>query len=182
MKPWTRVNPTTQVSGEFRSIITKTFRLPNGKIFSFDTYDAEDTHHAGAIALTKDRRVLVVRQFRPGPESIMDEIPGGTVESGEEPKTAVLRELEEETGYTPGNLEYLGEIRKDAYMNATWHYFLATDCTPNAKGQHLDSREQLELRLITIDELLENARTARMTDAEAVLLAYEKLQELKEQR
>lgn len=179
MKAWKRIEPTSKVSGEHRSLTVKTFELPDGRKLSFDTYDSEGIHHAGAVAITRDGKAIVVRQFRPGPEEIMDEIPGGTLEPGEDANVAVARELEEETGYRPGKIEFLGKIRKDAYMNATWHYFLATDCELTGNGQHLDSREDIELQLISIDELIENARGGHMTDIDAVFLAYEKLKELK---
>ncbi|HVV67357.1 MAG TPA: NUDIX hydrolase [Candidatus Saccharimonadales bacterium] len=175
---WKRIGPTTKVSGQFRTILTKTFRLPDGSQQRFDTYDKEGVFHAGTIALTEDNKVIVARQFRPGPEMYMDEIPGGTGEGDEEPQQAALRELEEETGYKPASIEYLGQARKDAYMNATWHYFLALGCAPTAAGQHLDERERVEIRFISIAELIENAKAGKLTDAAAVLMAYEKLKKL----
>jgi hypothetical protein len=53
---------------------------------------------------------------------------------------------------------------------------LATDCTPHKDGQKLDETEHIQVALITIDELFDNARRARMTDVEALFLAYEELQ------
>ena len=61
----------------------------------------------------------------------------------------------------------------------TWHFFIATDCTPITSEQRLDDFEEIEVALISIDELIHNAKNARMSDADAVLLAYEKLIELK---
>lgn len=40
--------------------------------------------------------------------------------------------------------------------------------------------EHIEVKLISIDKLLENGRKARMTDVEALFLAYDKLIKLKE--
>jgi hypothetical protein len=59
---------------------------------------------------------------------------------------------------------------------------LATDCTPHTDGQKLDETEHIEVVLITIDELLDNARNARMTDIEALFLAYEELQKRRAMR
>src|SRR3954468_23184851 len=49
------------------------------------------------IPLTKDDRVILVRQFRPGTRQVCLEIPGGMVDPGEDPTTAAARELVEET-------------------------------------------------------------------------------------
>ena len=51
------------------------------------------------IALTPDRRVVLVRQFRAGSDSDSLETPGGLLEPGEDPRAAGARELLEETGY-----------------------------------------------------------------------------------
>jgi hypothetical protein len=65
-------------------------------------------------------------------------------------------------------------------MNATWHYFLATNCTPYPGGQKTDRHERVEVRLVTIDQLFENARRGLMTDSGGVFLAYEKLMQLRD--
>lgn len=181
MKPWVRVEPTKVEKIGWRIIVTKTFMMPDGATANFQTLSAEGTHCIATIALTPDKRVIVAHQFRPGPEKILDELPGGGVESDDiDFEAAARRELLEETGYEAGSMQFLGNDYKDAYQNATWHFFLATDCVSRPDGQTLDNHEHIETRLITIDELLDNAKNGRMTDASAVFLAYDKLMQLKE--
>jgi ADP-ribose pyrophosphatase len=178
MKPWRRVEPTEVLYKGWRTVIQKHFIRNDGKKVTVETNDPEGTEAAAVIALTTDNKVIIARQFRGGPEKILDEIPGGAVDYGETPEMAVKRELAEEVAYRVGNIEYLGKIYKHAYLNMTWHYFLAIDCEPLAEGQNLDDLEEIEIKLISIKELIENARNARMTDTEAVFLAYERLKEL----
>jgi ADP-ribose pyrophosphatase len=132
------------------------------------------------IALTNDNKVILAKQFRPGPEIIMFELPGGGIGRGEAFEAGIARELEEETGYTPGRIEHLGDVYKDAYTNTQWHYFIAYDCEPLAGGQSLDSTEFIEVVKVSIEELFELSRSAKMTDSEAVLLAYETLKKIGE--
>jgi ADP-ribose pyrophosphatase len=177
MKPWKRIEPTTITKVGRRTVVTKTFLKPNGrKATAYTLYD-EGQHFAAVVALTPENKVIIARQFRFGPEKIMDDLPGGALES-DEPAEAAARELEEETGYRPGKLEYLGHDYRDAYGNETLHYFLATDCI-KVSEQNLEEDEHVEVALISIDQLIHNATHAKMVDAPAVLLAYEKLQQLK---
>lgn len=178
MQQWERIEPTIITKVGWRTIVTKTFKMPDGQTATFDTKDGEGTRCIGTIALTPDNQVVIARQFRTGPEKVMDEIPGGGLEPGEDPATAATRELAEETGYKPGAIEHLGDVYKDAYTNCIWHYFLAKDCV-QVSDQALDTNEHVDVALISIDELFSNAQTANMTDVEAVFLAYEKLQELR---
>lgn len=133
---------------------------------------------ACAIALTPDNKVIIARQFRPGPEKIFDELPGGIVDQGETPETCVVREFAEETGYQPGKVAYLGASYYDAYVNGDRHYFLLTGCTLTGKGRMPDPLAPIEVRLLSIPELIDNAKHGRMSDPGAVLMAYDKLREI----
>ncbi len=179
MKPWKRIEPTKVTKVGWRKVTTKTFEMPNGSIVEFDTVHPDGQEFAGIIGLTPDNKVIIARQFRPGPEKIMEELPGGFVDKGETPETAARREFLEETGYKAGTLTYLGSFHKDTYMNSVWHAFLALDCV-KVDEQNLEDEEDVEIDLISIAELLDNAKKDRMTDHAAVLLGYDKLKQLQE--
>lgn len=179
VKPWKRVDPTIVTKVGWRHIIVKTFEVPGkAKKLTIATYRSEGERSAGVIALTKDKQIIIARQFRHGPEKIMDEIPSGGVNEGEEVETAAKRELLEETGFVPGDMVYLGSSSRDAYTNAQWFYYLATDCVPHPDGQQTDEDELVEVKLMPIGEFLAMAKADGMTDAAAVLMAYDKLKEL----
>ena len=178
MKRWKRIEPTIVSKIGYRTIVSKTFRMPDGRVHNFETKEAEGSRCIATIELTPDHKVVVARQFRPGPEKFMDELPGGGLEPGEDPEAGARRELEEETGYVPQKMVYLGESGRDAYTNTLWYYFLGFDCTP-AGGQKLDDHEHVGVHHISIDQLIRNACNNRMTDPAAVLMAYDKLQKVK---
>ena len=175
-QPWKRIEQTVVTTGGRRTIVSKTFII-DGKTRSWATLEPENHNHAVVIALTPENEVLIAEQFRPGPEEIYQDLPGGYVEEGETPEQAAHRELLEETGFVPGKLEYLGSTHKDGYINPTWHYFLATDCVDSGKGLNLDDTESLSFIKITIEQLIANAKASRMGDPIAVLMAYDELLE-----
>lgn len=57
-------------------------------------------------------------------------LPGGTIEVGEAPEEAALRELQEEIGYTAARLDFLGELRAwPKYLEARSFVYLARGLT-----------------------------------------------------
>jgi len=177
MKPWKRIDPTTTTKVGWRTIVTKTFIMSDGTQATFDTFCPEGQQFVAVIGLTPQNKVIVVRQFRFGPEKVMDELPGGFVDGDESPETAARREFQEETGYQVGTLEYLGSYNKDTYMNAEWLIYFATNCQ-KVSAQKLEIEEHIEIDLLPIDTFIQNAKTNKMTDAVAVLMALDKLNEL----
>ena len=63
--------------------------------------------------LVRGRQVLVTCQAQPDPEF---QLPGGGIDPGEAPLTALHREVYEETGWTIGAPRRLGAFRRFAYM------------------------------------------------------------------
>ena len=62
------------------------------------------------IAITPEQEVVFVRQFRHGFGEVVLEIPGGVMDPGETPLETAIRELEEETGYVPEQIEIFGPL------------------------------------------------------------------------
>jgi len=177
MKAWKRIEPTKVTKVGYRQIVTKTFEMPAGHIETFDIKERDGWAAVDVIALTPENKVLIFEQYRPGPECIMKELPGGIVEAHEtDLQQVALRELAEETGHHPGSMTYLGKLSYDAYTNGWRHYFLALDCVPTEAGQQLEANEiGGELLRLSIPEVIENARKGLMTDCGGILLAYDEL-------
>jgi ADP-ribose pyrophosphatase len=181
MKQFTRIEPTTvqEVGNKFKNMaVIKTFHTEDGMTHEFTTWGEEGVRSGAVLALTPDNQVITTYEFRAGPERWMYELPGGKFNPKEDVQTAALRELKEETGYVPDQVAYLGETCRDAYLNPTWFYFFATGCQLSPEGQSLDEEEKaqgVEVRLISVSELIENAMNNKMTDPAAVLMAYDKL-------
>ncbi|RMH74584.1 MAG: NUDIX hydrolase [Calditrichaeota bacterium] len=105
------------------------------------------------IALTPEEKFVLVRQYRFGSDRVTLEIPGGVVDPGESHKEAAVRELQEETGYTAGEWEYLGSVEPNpAFLTNRCHHWLAL----NARLTHTpapDEGEDLAVITLTAEEV-----------------------------
>jgi ADP-ribose pyrophosphatase len=144
----------------YRAILGRTYRLPSGLEREFEIKLEVDT--AVILALTDDDCVVLVREFRPGLEEELLELPGGAVDDGEEPLAAAERELLEETGYA-GELEHAGTMVDCAYSTRLRHVFTARGCRRVADPQPEDG-ESPEVELISLDTFRAHLRSGRLTD------------------
>ncbi len=180
MKVFKRSDATSiyEVGDKFkRQAIVKRFSTEDGMKHEFTTFGEEGHEGVAVIALTPDHQVVISRQFRAGRERYVDDIPGGSADHGEDLQTAARRELLEESGYRAGELRYIGKYSWDAYSNYVSHYFLATNCVPDSDRvfEQIEADQGLESTLISIQQLIDNAKGDNMTDVAAVLMAYDYL-------
>lgn len=117
------------------------------------------------IALTPDDRVVLVRQYRAGTDSICLEIPGGMIDPGEDPLPAAARELAEETGYTAPRWERLGTTAPNpAIQGNRLHSFLALDAVLT-RAPEPDAGEVLALELVSLPDALALVRGGQIEHA-----------------
>jgi len=143
-------------------VIRQNVRLANGAtIPNYLLTPSRD--YSMIVALTDDDHVLVVRQYKHGPERVLYDLPAGYLETpDEDPLAAAQRELLEETGYQAAHWVSLGAYYLDTNRSATRaHFFLATGLQAVA-AQNLDDTEMLTHHLIPRAQILPLLQSGEM--------------------
>ena len=154
---------------------------PDGKIVD-PYYVYEFPTWVSALALTKDKKVVMVKQYRHAIEETIIEVPGGCVdESDPSFEHAIARELMEETGHEFSKYEYLGKISPNPSTNTNWmHMFLASGGV-KVNEHKLDHNEDIEVVLLSLEELKQLLKDHGIVQAmhiTTIMYALEKLGEL----
>jgi len=127
----------------------------------------EVVKHPGGVcvlALTDDKNVVMVRQFRYAHQMTMLEIPAGKLEPGEVPESCGIRELQEETGYKADSFEFFGKlIPTPAYVGEVIHIYLARGLRKSE--QRLDDDEFLEVLEVPFEKAVKMALDGEIQDA-----------------
>ena len=159
-------NTRTIYDGKVVRLEIRQIRLPDGT-----TAMREVIQHVGAVAivaLDAEQHVYLVRQYRVGADQHLYEIPAGLLEDDEAPEKSAIRELREEIGYRPGELEAMGGFYvTPGYTTEYIHLFLAQDLTPDALEQ--DADEFLEVHRVPLAEALTMIENQTITDSKTII-------------
>lgn len=157
--------------GRILDLARETHRMPDEREARFEVIQ----HPGGAAALPvlEDGRIILIRQFRPAAQDYVLEIPAGRLEIGEDAAQCVIRELQEEIGYKPENVESLGAVYSSVgFCNEQIHLFIARKLskTPTA----LEPDEFIDPIIMGLDEALKLIDDGSIVDAKTqiTLLRY----------
>ena len=168
-RDWEPVGEDRVIYDGWVKVSQRTYRLPDGRLAEWDMFGGG--HSVGVLALTPEGRLVMVRQFRPGPDRVVLNIPGGFVEAGEDPVVAAGRELAEETGYLSTDLT-LAVTAMSASSTGRRHVVIARDCRPGA-ALSLDEFEDCEPVVLDVADVRAELRAGRMTGNELVYLGLD---------
>jgi ADP-ribose pyrophosphatase len=130
----------------------------------------EIIRHPGAsaiVAVTPEKKILMIKQYRYAIDDFIWEIPAGTFSGQESPLECAQRELVEETGYAADRWKKMGEITPvPGYSDERIHLFLARNLT--LKAQNLDQDEVLTVHKISSQEVLNLIDKGDIQDAKTL--------------
>lgn len=151
--------------GDFLKVDRVTVELPDGK-----TGIRDIVRHPGAVAilaLNEVGDILLERQYRTALDEVILEIPAGKVDPGEDRKLAAARELEEETGFIPTELDFLGDVILAAgYSDEKISLYLAKGLIKGS--EKLDADEFLDWKFMPQLEVLDLIRANKIQDSKTI--------------
>lgn len=131
----------------------------------------ETLRHPGAVCMIPvldDGRLLLVTQYRHPAGRRLLELPAGTLERGEQPAAAAVRELQEEVGYRPSSSEAIGGFFvAPGYTSEYIHLFACTGLVPSRLPG--DEDEDIEVATLTLDEAVACVESGEICDAKSVI-------------
>ena len=172
IKPWPQI--TSQRLGDFRVFSVRSDHKTSPRTNQpHDFFVIDCLNWVNVVAVTPDRQLVMVEQFRHGTNTVELEIPGGVIDAKDaSPLEAGLRELREETGYEAGEAQILGQIFPNpAIMSNTCFTVLARDCSL-LHPIEFDSGEDLLTRLVPIAEIPHLIKTGMIRHSLVVVALY----------
>lgn len=122
----------------------------------------------GIIAFDGEDSIYLVRQYRKAIDEFTLEIPAGLVEANEKPIETAKRELQEEIGYKPLDIEYLFDMHASpGFTNDKLSFFLAKNLEESKLEE--DEDEFLERKSFKIDDIYNMVINGEITDAKTII-------------
>jgi 8-oxo-dGTP pyrophosphatase MutT (NUDIX family) len=147
-------NVRTVFAGRVIRVNVETVRLPNDHVA-----ELEIIHHPGgaaAVALDRERRVCLLRQFRHAAGGWIWELPAGK------------RELTEETGLTASQWLALGPyLSSPGVFTETVHLFLAQQLKPGTAAR--EAAELIEVHWLDLEKACAQALDGTIADGKTVV-------------
>lgn len=152
--------------------------LPDGTIVP-NYYVRESRGFVTILALTDDDRVVLVRQYRYGSDSIHLELPAGTLQDDEDPRDCALRELAEETGYAVARCELAAVYLPEPVRSTARAYVYIASGARQAHKPRLDPTEHLEVELAALAAFRAMLKDGTIDAGASVTAGYRALDFLK---
>jgi len=141
-------------------------RLPNNRIAT-----REKVSHPGAVGvvpISKEGKVVLVRQFRYPPERNLLEIPAGKLDKNETPKRCAKRELSEEVGARGGRLIHLVTFyTSPGFSDEILYLFMAIGF--EREENHPDEDEFLYVLEFGLDDAVSFIKEGKIKDAKTII-------------
>lgn len=153
MNKWKTLDSNYVFKTAFGNLRKDDCELPDGQIIE-NYYVNEYADWVNAIVITKEKKIVLVKQYRYAARDFFLEIPAGKPEENESLEYAIAREVREETGFISDEKPILlGEF----YVNPATQTnkvitFLIVDAYM-AFEQELDSTEFIDVHLVDLNDM-----------------------------
>jgi ADP-ribose pyrophosphatase len=142
-------------------------RMPNGREVTVDV-----VRHARSVVLIpipEPGHVILVRQYRYPVNAFLWELPAGSVDEGETPEQAAVRECHEEIGKVPATVVRLAALYPTpGYCDEQMLFFRLSSLEDPTSDAHVDEDEDIEIRTVELREAREMIRRGEIVDMKTI--------------
>lgn len=173
LKKWRVLDSKPAFTNKWLSIRQETCEIHTGKIID-DYFVIEGSDVAIVVAVTTDKKVVLVREYKHGNREIMVQTAAGAINKGETPEQGARRELLEETGYTADTFVPVAKLARSPSNTPTYDYvFVALNAyAVEVNEAHADETENIEVHTVTLPQLRQMLRAGEIYDNGIVAAFY----------
>lgn len=165
--PWERVD--SERHADCRVFNIERRRLRRRRDGAEDDFFVIDAHDwAVALALTQERDLVMVEQFRYGAEKFSWEFPAGCVDAGETPLEAAQRELAEESGYVGKAARVIAQCHPNPAMQDNTCTFVLIENAECRREVDWDGHEEMRVAAISLSDVRAQLKEGKIHHAIAV--------------
>ena len=153
IKPWKTIS--SKLLGDFRIFTLRSdLKISPRTGKEHDFFILDSVNWVNVVAVTPDKQLVMVEQYRHGSNTVELEIPGGLMDPHEtDPVATAVRELREETGYAGENARLLGKIHSNpAILSNTTFTVLIENCRLQ-HGVEFDNGEDIITKLVPVAQV-----------------------------
>ena len=164
MTKWKTIDTKLLCRSEYVAVFDDEVLLPSGKKVTYTKIELKD--FASVLPLAGNK-VVMIEILRYPRNCVSLEIPSGHIEKGESPEESAFRELEEETGYSAGQLEGMGSFHPLSRSTQQAYLFLAKNLK---KGkQRLEETEQIKVKHVSVKDIRSLLADGKVTHAPTII-------------
>ena len=128
------------------------------------------SHPGGAcvVAINESKKIILVRQFRKPIENYTIELPAGKLESNEDPKNCIKRELHEETEYISHDMKFIQSFyTSPGFSTERIYIYFAKVKEKNEPNPEDD--EMIDVLEVSLNEALDMIKRNEISDAKTII-------------
>lgn len=170
---WEIVSRQSILEHPFVTVSMEKVRLPDGRIIE-DWPKIYTRDYINAVVINEAGEALIMTGYKHGIGRSNWQVVAGYMEDGEDPLTAVKRELREETGFACDDWHFLGSYAVDSNRHIAMGHFFCGVGAKQVASQENDDLEHYSVQWVSLDELktaLQDGRIATGSYALAVSLS-----------
>lgn len=168
IRPWRVV--ASRTVNDYRIFRTRADRVVSPRTDKeHEVYVVSGSSWVNVLAITPERGVVLVQQYRHGAREVMWEIPGGMMDAGEAPGIAAARELVEETGYAGDPPRVLGCVHPNPAFQDNVCYTVLIENARRAREPHPDGTEDIAVAVVPEAEFERMVADGRITHSLVVV-------------